>query len=176
MPRLITSLLVLMLGAWPTRATRTSSRKRRVGLRPSGANDEQDPVESPDRARARTRDVHHWPGEIVYTTRDRRTEVHGRWHLSFDASQRAQRVGTAGTLALDPTHAEAWETQLEALLMLDVPGARVQVVRGNPHGWQLLELRAPTQPETVVQLDRSAVAQLLDTTVDQMRVELRVIV
>ncbi len=178
MPRLLTSLLVMLLGAWPVRpaAGTTAPRGRRGGRLPSrlGLDDAQDPVEAPERARARTLGVHHWPGEAIFAAGARRTVVRGRWRLTLDAAQRAQAVGAAPSLSLDPAYAEAWETQLEALLTLQVPGARLRVAGADPHGWRLLELRAPTRPETVVQLDRAAVAQVLDSEADDVTVELRV--
>jgi len=178
MPRLLTSLLVMLLGAWPSRpVTGPAAPRARRGRRlPSrlGADDAQDPVEAPQKARARTFGAHHWPGQVVFAAADRRTVVNGRWRLTLDPAQRAQSLGAAGALSLNPEHPEVWETQLEALLTLQVPGARLRVTRANAHGWQLLELRAPTQPETVVHLDRDAVGQLFDASPETMRVELRV--
>jgi hypothetical protein len=178
MPRLLTSLLVMLLGAWPARPPAGSAapgprRGRRLPSR-LGADDAQDPVEAPERARARTLGVHHWPGEVVFCAGERRTVVDGRWHLTLDPAQRAQRLGAAGGLSLDPERPEVWETQLEALLTLQVPGTRLRVARANAHGWELLEVRAPTQPETVVQLDRAAVAGVLDGDPIDVTVELRV--
>jgi hypothetical protein len=80
----------------------------------------------------------------------------------------------AGQLSLDPTYGEAWETQLEALLTLQVPGARLHVKGADTQGWRLLELRAPTRPETVVHLDGAAVSQILANGAEDTRVELRV--
>jgi hypothetical protein len=177
MPRLLTSMLVLLLGAWPTRASGASApvRARRGRRLPSrlGA-DEQDPIDAPERARARTFGTHHWPGEAIFTAGDRRTVVRGRWRLTLDPMQRAQAFDGAGALSLDPAYAEAWETQLEALLTLQVPGARLRVAGADANGWRLLELRAPTRPETVVQLDRAAVAQVMDRAIEAVTVELRV--
>jgi hypothetical protein len=178
MPRLLTSLLVMLLGAWPARPAGTLAPPRaRRGRRPPsrlGAADAQDPVEAPEKARARTFGAHHWPGELVFTAGERRTVVNGRWRLTIDPAQRAQRLGAAGALALDPGHPEVWETQLEALLTLQVPGARLRVARASARGWDVLEVRAPTQPETVVQLDRDAVGQLFDATPETTHVQLRV--
>ncbi len=174
MHRLLSSLLVLLLGAWPSRSVAGNSRSRsgrpRRGAR--SPDDAQDPVESPERAR--THGAHHWPGELVFTAGGRRRVVHGRWRFTHDPLQRAQAAGVAGGLSLDPTHAEGWETQLEALLTLQVPGARLQVIEADTQGCRLLELRAPTRPETVVQLDRGALAHLLDGEAEDTRLELRV--
>ncbi len=177
MPRLLTSLLVLLLGAWPTRGSGVGApvRARRGRRLPPkhGASDEQDPIEAPERARARTFGVHHWPGEAIFTAGDRRAVVRGRWRLTLDPMQRAQAFDGAGALSLDPEYPEAWETQLEALLMLQVPGARLRVARADAHGWRVLEVRAPTVPETVVQVDRAGVAQAFGA--EEVRVELRVV-
>ena len=51
---------------------------------------------------------------------------------------------------------------------------RLQVTRANENGWNVLELRAPTFPETVVQLDRAAVAQVMDCAPHELQIELRV--
>lgn len=178
MPRLLTSLLVLLLGAWPARpAVRGRAARARRGrpLSPTrGASDEQDPIEAPERARVGTGTGHHWPGDVIFTAGERRTVVNGRWRLTLDPWQRAQRFDGAEALSLDPAYPEAWETQLEALLTLQLPGARLQVARADAHGWQVLEVRAPTCPETIVQLDRSAVARVFDAPPDALRMELRV--
>ena len=122
MPRLLTSLLVLLLGAWPAPATASPSRMRRARRRPSrlGADEDQDVVEAPERAR--TPHVHRWAGEAVFRSGDREAVVPGRWSLTLDATQRAQAIGPIRPVTLDPSYPEAWETQLESLLMLQVPG------------------------------------------------------
>jgi hypothetical protein len=174
MHRLLSSLLVLLLGAWPSRPAAghhrsRSGRPRRGARRP---DDAQDPVEAPERAL--TQGAHHWPGELVITAGERRRVVHGRWRFTHDPLQRAQAAGVAGRLSLDPAYAEGWETQLEALLTLQVPGARLQVREADTQGCRLLELRAPTRPETVVHLDRAALAQLFGDDAEDTRLELRV--
>jgi hypothetical protein len=178
MPRLLTSLLVMLLGTWPARLAAASAppraRRGRRLLARLGADDAQDPVEAPEQARARTFGAHHWPGALVFTAGERRTVVNGRWRLTVDPTERAQRTSTAAAFVLDPAHPELWQTRLEALLTVQVPGARLRVTRANADGWQWLELRAPTQPETVVQLDREAVAQLVGATPETTNVELRV--
>lgn len=178
MPRLLTSLLVMLLSAWPTRlASRGAMPRARRGRRlPSriGADEVQDAVEAPERARARTPHEHHWSGEAVFSAGDRRAVVQGRWRLTLDAAQRAQTHKTVAALSLDPAYPEVWETQLEALLTLQVPGARLAVASADAEGWRVLEVRAPTNPETVVQLDRGAVARVLDAPSEAVRVELRV--
>jgi len=178
MPRLLTSLLVLLLGAWPSRTSGAAApvRARRGRRLPArlGAADEQDPIDAPDRARARTFGTHHWPGDAIFTAGDRRTVVRGRWRLTLDPTQRAQAFDGTGALSLDPAYAEAWATQLESLLTLQVPGARLRVVRADGAGWRELEVRAPTRPETVVRLDQGAVARVFDAEPEAVRVELRV--
>jgi hypothetical protein len=175
-PRLLRSLLITLLGLWPAHPAdgAASPRPRRGRRLPSrlGADEAQDPVEAPDRARARTPDTHHWPGELVIHAGERRTVVDGRWRLTLDRDRRPPDAAPGRPLALDPAHHEVWETELEALLTLAVPGTRLRVAQADGSGWQLLELRAPTQPETVVQLDRAAVGALLGA--DDVRVELRV--
>lgn len=175
MPRLFSSLLITLLGLWPTRPT-ASPRARRGRRLPTrlGPADDQDPVESPERARARTVGGHAWPGEVVVHAGDRRTVTSGQWRLTTDPRERVQPAGSAGRLALDPAHVEAWETELEALATLQVPGARLAVRHADASGWQQLELRAPTRPETVVQLDRGAMAAVFGCVAEALRVELRV--
>lgn len=180
MPRLLTSFFFLLLSALPARpASRgpaaRNSRGRRLPSR-LGAAEEQDPVEAPDRERARTLGGHQWPGEVVFAAGERRAVVRGRWRLTLDRAQRAQVHASTHVFALDSAHQESWETQLESLLTLQVPGARLQVTHADAEGWRLLELRAPTQPETVVQLDRAAVARAFGTDAqsDAVRVEFRV--
>lgn len=178
MSRLLTSLLVMLLGVWPVRSgARAGSLRPRIGRRfPSrrGTDEAQEPIEAPDRARARTFGVHHWPGHVAFSAGERRTVVRGRWRLTVDPVQRAQPLGAAGVLSLDAAYPEVWETQLEALLTLQVPGARLAIVGADADGWRVLEVRAPTTPETVVQMDGTAIARLFDATVGEMRVELRV--
>lgn len=178
MPRLLSSLLITLLGLWPARpASDAESPRARRGRRlPSrlGANDDQDPVEAPERARTRTLGAHHWPGEVVIHAGERRTVVDGRWRLTLDRAQCATSGAAARPLALDPAHPEVWETELEALLTLQVPGTRLRVAQADDAGWRVLELRAPTTPETVVQLDRAAVGALFDADAETVRVELRV--
>lgn len=176
-PRLLSSLLITLLGLWPARAAgETESPRARRGRRlPSklGANDDQDPVEAPERARSRTLGTHHWPGEVVIHAGERRTVVDGRWRLTLDRAQRATAAASR-PLALDPAHPEVWETELEALLTLQVAGTRLRVAQADGAGWRVLELRAPTTPETVVQLDRAAIGALFDAEAGTVRVELRV--
>ena len=100
--------------------------------------------------------------------------VHGRWRLTLSPAERAQGARADRTLALDPARAESWSTQLEALLTLQVPGARLRVAQADGDGWQLLEVRAPTQPETVVQVDRASLGRLLGAPDDTARLEMRV--
>jgi hypothetical protein len=175
--RLLSSLLITLLGVWPTRAAAPSAarprRARRLPSRP-GPTDDQDPVESPERARARTMDAHQWPGELVVHAGAERTVTSGQWRLTTDPHQRAQPLGAAQRLSLDPAYPEGWATDLEALLTLQHAGARLAVRQADATGWQQLELRAPTRPETVVQLDRAAVAQLFGCAEDALRVELQV--
>lgn len=177
MSRLLTSLLVLLLGAWPAqRSTHaTTVRRRRRRPSPLGDTDAQEPIEAPDRARARAFTVHHWPGETIFCAGDRRTVVRGRWRLTLDPAHRAQVAGAAGQVSLDPHHPEVWETQLESLLTLRVQGARLQIQSVDSHGWRILEVRAPTNPETVVQLDRAALARLFECDAERMTVEFRVV-
>ncbi len=179
MPRLLTSLLVLLLGAWPARpsAHGAALRNKRGRRRPSrlGDTDTQDPVEAPARARAQTLGVHHWPGETIFSAGDRHSVVRGRWRLTLDPAHRTQAAGAAGRLTLDPGHTEAWQTELEALLTLQVSGARLRVACADTHGWQLLEVRAPTNPETVVLLDRAAVARVFDCESDRLQVAFRIL-
>jgi hypothetical protein len=178
MSRLLTSLLVMLLGAWPARpVTRGSAPRARRGRRiPSrlGADDSPDAVEAPARSRARTFGTHSWHGEAIFAAGDRRTVVPGRWRLTLDRSQRAQTLGATAGVSLDADYPEVWETELEKLLTLQVPGARLRVAGADASGWRVLEVRVPTHPETVVQLDRRAVGQLLDADPDAVRVELRV--
>jgi len=167
----------MLLGAWPVRpAARATVPRRRRGRRlatPCVGDETPDPIEAPDRARARAFGAHHWPGEAIFTVGERRTVAHGRWRLTLDPSQRAQRLA-GGALALDPSYPEAWRTQLEALLTLQVPGARLAVADADARGWRLLELRAPTRPETVVQVDQSGMSQVFGGAGHVVRVELRV--
>ena len=175
-PRLLSSLLITLLGLWPVRAATTSDapRARRGRRLPSrlGANDDQDPVEAPERAR--TLAGHTWPGEVIVHAGAERTVTSGHWRLTLDRAQRAHRGPTARSLALDPAQREVWETELEALLTLQLPGARLAVTQADADGWRELELRAPTHPETVVQLDRAAVAGVFGAEPGTVRVELRV--
>lgn len=176
MPRLLTPLLALLLGVWPARLTGRGGvllrgRGRRLHA-PGEADDAQDPVETPERARARVGNPHHWPGEVVFTTPERRLALRGRWRLAGPSSEGVSWHRATSAPPLDPDYPEAWETQLESLLTLQSPGARLQVISADTQGWREIELRAPTQPETVVQLDRAAVAKILDAA--DVRVELRV--
>lgn len=179
MTRFLTSLLVMLLSAWPARPAAHSSTllRARRGRRlpsPGGVDEVQDAIEAPERARARTPHVHQWRGEVRLSAGDRCEVVRGRWRFTLDPVQRAQTEGLAGVLSLDPSWPEVWETQLESLLTMRIPGARLAVARADMHGWRELELRAPTVPETVVQLDRAAVARVLDADESAVRVELRV--
>ncbi len=178
MTRFLTSLLVMLLSAWPARpaASGTMPRARRGRRLPTraGVDDAQDAIEAPERARARTPHAHQWTGEVRVWAGERCDVVRGRWRFTVDAAQRAQIEGQAGPLSLDPTFPEVWETQLESLLTLRIPGARLAVARADRKGWRELELRAPTLPETVVQVDRAAVARILDADASSVRVELRV--
>ncbi len=178
MPRLLTSLLVLLLSAWPPRLTLRSAGQRARGgrLRPSplGVDDVQDAVQASARARARALHEHQWAGEARFSVGQEINVVRGRWRLTLSQAQRAHTASAPFALSLDPAIPEVWETELAALLTLQTPGARLAVARADAHGWRELELRAPTRPETVVQLDRAAVARVLDADADSVRVELRV--
>ncbi len=182
MPRLLSSLLIFALSVWPSRQLARSStprarRGRGLPLR-AGVDELQDAIEAPERARATS--PHQWTGEVRFAVGERREVVQGRWRLTLDPMQRAQRANeweserTTHEMSLDPTYFEAWQTQLEALLTLQTPGARLAVAAADAQGWRMLELRASTRPETIVQLDRSAVAQVLDAKPEAVTVELRV--
>jgi hypothetical protein len=174
--RLLSSLLVTLLGLWPGRPADAldAPRTRRGRRLPSklGANDEQDPVEAPERAR--TRVAHTWPGEVIVHAGAQRLVTQGQWRLTLHPAERASAHTPSRAPALDPTQREAWETELEALLTLAVPGARLAITHADANGWQQLELRAPTCPETVVQLDRAGLASVLGVAPDAVRVEWRV--
>jgi hypothetical protein len=175
-PRLLSSLLITLLGLWPARASTGADtpRVRRGRRLPSrlGANDDQDPVEAPERAR--TLVGHTWPGEVIVHAGGHRTVTSGQWRLTLDRAQRAYAGAPTRALTLDAAQREVWETELEALLTLQVPGARLAVTQADADGWRELELRAPTRPETVVQLDRAAVAGVFGAEPDTVRLELRV--
>ena len=176
MPRFFSSLLLTLLGLWSGRPSDAldAPRARRGRRLPSklGANDDQDPVEAPERAR--TRVAHTWPGEVIVHAGDQRLVTTGQWRLTLDPTERAYASTSSRTLTLNPAQREVWETELEALLTLQLPGARLAITQADATGWQQLEMRAPTQPETVVQLDRAGIASVFGVAPDSVRVEWRV--
>ncbi len=177
-PRLLTSLLVVLLRLLPARggATPSAPRARRAPRSPShrGPDDDQVPVEAQARARVRTLAGHRWRGEIVFEAGPRRTVASGEWRLAHGWPLGALvRHGPAPRL--DPAVPEALAAELEALLTLQVPGARLSVTHADGDGWRRLEVRVPTSPETVVQLDRAAVAGVFGCAPGTVRVALRVL-
>ena len=166
-----------MLGLWPSRdAASPPPRARRARRRPSrlGADDDQAPVEAPDRARRRSTVVHHWPGEIVFEAGTRRAVARGEWRLTLGPTHRQVTERAPVPPALDPARPERMAAELESLLTLQLPGTRLSVTHVDDEGWRELELRLPSQPETVVQLDRAAVARVFGGTPDTVRVTMHV--
>lgn len=178
MPRLFSPLLILLLKLWPVRSvTRARSllAARPRGGRPGDADPAADrALEAQARSRARNTARHQWAGEVVITAGARRTVVPGVWSFSDDPRHRARPLGGVPALTLDALDSELWTAQLIRLLTLQERGARLRVARADALGWETLEVRAPTSPETVVEVDRLAVARLLGSEVDEAQVDFRV--
>ena len=59
----------------------------------------------------------------------------------------------------------AWAARMRRVLSLQEPRVRLRVGLADATGWRTLEIAVPTRPPTVVQVDRDALRQLLDSAV-----------
>jgi hypothetical protein len=167
MLRFFSSLLILLLGGTATPGP--SGRQRRpVRLRGRRPSDEEGAVdralEAAERPRARGRQpTPTWHGGVEFVLEQGTITVPGRWAL--EPSREPTCVHPR-----DPAHDQwpdpardpvAWTERLRRVLMLQEPGVRLRVGHATAHDWQTLEVTVPTQPPTLLQVDRPAVAQLL---------------
>jgi hypothetical protein len=180
MPGFLRSLIVMLLGAAPfrdlSRAERrsrsdTRSRTRRYLARAiEHANEGAVEIEERSRDHARVPRFT-WPGEAIIDTGTEQLVVPGSWTLDLEPDTAPRRYGSAGS-RLDLGDPDAWLAQLTRLITLQVPGSRMRVTSMGRDGWETLEVRAPSRPETVLEFDRGALGKVLG---DGAGVRLRVL-
>lgn len=169
MLRFISSFLVLLLG---TTASLSRGARPRAALRARGRQrpDEDGAsaraFEATERPRARARQFRRcWPGSVELVRETHTEYVPGTWTLTDTPFHRqAAPVSRWGTPPIPhPTHEpRSWTARMQTLLSLQEPGTRLRVGESTRDGWQTLEVAVPTHPPTIVQVDRTAVAQILN--------------
>lgn len=170
MPRFLSSLLVMLLGASPARASnRSGGRTRRLLARAlEGAAERA--IEITVRPRSRARRPHvSWQGEVRLETAAEARVIPGTWTLEWEPQHTSHE--REGHLPAATDHA-AFAAQLTRLVTLREPGVQLRVGDTDAHGWRTLQLRVPTNPATVVEFDRQALRQILGDA--EAHVELRV--
>ncbi len=172
MLRVISSLLVLLLGATasPARGARPRTSLRPRWRQPHGNDGTGDgALEVLERPRARARRTPwRWPG-VVELVRDTHTvQVPGTW--TFEETPFHHRTSRSALPEAAPlpdlsNDSTGWATRMRTVLSLQEAGTRLRVGTVGANGWQTLEVAVPTRPPTIVQVDREAVATLLNGAV-----------
>jgi len=172
MLRLISSLLVLLLGATasPARGARPRASLRPRWRQPhddEGAADRA--LETVERPRARARRLRwSWPGSVELVHDTHTVQVPGTWMLNDAPFHRRESDTAMYEAAPLPHHtldSAAWAARMRRVLLLQEPGTRLRVGDVDANGWHTLEVAVPTRPPTIVQVDRNALGWLLDGAV-----------
>lgn len=172
MLRLISSFLVLLLGTAgsPARgAHRRASLRHRWRQRPDDDGALARALEASERPRARARQLRwSWAGSLELVQQHHTVEVPGTWTLTNTPFHRSISHAEQHVAAPIPDPSQdpsAWASRMRSVLSMQEPGTQLRVGNGDGNGWKTLEVAIPTQPPTIVQVDRNAVAQLLHAPV-----------
>lgn len=171
MLRLISSFLVLLLGAAaaPARGARPRGVLRpRWRQRHDGDAATDRAFEAMERSRSRACAVPwNWSGSVELVHDSHSVSVPGTWTLDDAPFHRREAATTyeAAPLPGVSDDGAAWAARMRRVLSLEEPDTRLRVGDANANGWQTLELAVPTRPVTIVQIDRAALASLVDGAV-----------